>query len=287
MSTHTPNFNLPILGAGAGLRHAHFDVILEKKPPFAWFEIILDDFLDFGGRDPEMLFRIQAEYPVIPHGVCLSIGSTDPLDVNYLKRVKLFLDKLKAPWYSDHLCFTMVDHTNLNDLIPLPFTSEAVKHLVERIKIVQDIIERPFLVENVTRYITVSDREMSESEFLCSILEKANCGLLLDVTNVYLNSRFHGYNADAFIDSLPLHRVGQMHLAGWEPGADGKIIDSHDAPVPPEVLELFERTITKTGPTSVLVEWDNLLPPMERLLEETRTVNAIMHRACGLVANAA
>lgn len=270
------NFGLPAMGGGAGLRHEHFDQILNKKPPFRWFEIISEDFMGYGGVVRETLEEIRKNYPIIGHGVEMSIGSTDPLNMEYLKNLRAFLDAIDSPWTSDHLCFTMVDHTNLVDLIPLPFTREAVEHVANRIKIAQDVLERPFLVENVTRYVTVSDREMSEAEFLSSVVETANCGILLDVTNVHLNSKFHGYDALAFIKSLPLERVGQMHLAGWDPMEDGEVIDSHDAPVPPEVWTLFEQTIALTGPTSALIEWDNQLQSVERLLEETKMADQLM-----------
>ncbi len=273
------NFNLKPLGAGAGLRHEHFSEVLTNSPPFNWFEIILENFMGVGGYTKRSFEAIKSKYTIIPHGVCLSIGSTDPLDMNYLKRVKLFLDDINAPWTSDHLCFTMVDHTNLNELIPIPFTKESLNNVIERVKIVQDVFERPFLLENVTRYLTVSDREMSEGEFISSILEHANCGLLLDVTNVYLNSLYHGYDSFEFISSLPIERVGQIHLAGWEE-EDGKIIDSHDAPVPEPVWALFQKTIALTGPTSVLIEWDSQLPSVQRLLQETEMAQNIIDGIC-------
>ncbi len=278
------NFDLPWLGGGAGLRNEHFDEILEKRPPFRWFEIITENFMGFGGRVRELFEEISKHYRIIGHGVCMSIGSTDPLDMDYLKNLKSFLDKVKSPWASDHLCFTMVDHTNLNELIPLPFTQECVDNVVSRLKIIQDVLERPFLVENVTRYMTISDREMNESEFITAVLEGANCGLLLDVTNAYLNSKFHGYDALEFIKSLPLERVGQMHLAGWEADSDGTIIDSHDAPVPPEVWTLFKETIKLTGPSSVLVEWDNQLPSAERLLVETQMADQVISEVTKMAA---
>ncbi|MBN8548799.1 MAG: DUF692 domain-containing protein [Deltaproteobacteria bacterium] len=270
------NFGLPPLGAGAGLRHAHFDDIIKHKPPFRWFEVINEDFMNFGGYVKECFEEIRKHYKVVGHGVCMSIGSTDPLDMQYLQNLKAFLDHIDSPWTSDHLCFTMVDHTNLNDLIPLPFTREAVDNVVSRVKIVQDVLERPFLLENVTRYVTVSDREMNESQFINSILEEANCGLLLDVTNAYLNSKFHGNDPLEFIKSLPLDRVGQMHVAGWEALEDGSFIDSHDAPVPQPVWDLFQEVLKLTGPSSVIVEWDNLLPPVTQLLEEAQQANRIM-----------
>lgn len=269
------NFNLPALLGGAGLRHEHFEQILSERPEFRWFEIITENFLDFGGAARESLFEIAAHYQIIGHGVCLSVGSTDELDLNFLRRLKQFLREIRSPWYSDHLCFTMVDHTNLNELIPLPFTTAAVENCVERIKVIQDTLELPFLVENVTRYMTVSDREMNEAEFITRIIEGANCGLLLDLTNVTLNAKFHAFDAWNFVKSLPLERVGQIHLAGWEPDGD-QIIDSHDAPVPEEVWQLFQKTIELIGPTSVLVEWDASLPPMQQLLDETRHADKII-----------
>lgn len=270
------NFGLTPLGAGAGLRHAHFEDIIKSKPAFRWFEIINEDFMNFGGYVKEAFEEIRKHYKIIGHGVCMSIGSTDPLDMGYLKNLKRFLDHINSPWTSDHLCFTMVDHTNLNDLIPLPFTREAVDNVVSRVKVVQDVLERPFLLENVTRYVTVSDREMTESQFINSVLEESGCGLLLDVTNAYLNAHFHGNDALEFIKSLPLERVGQMHLAGWETQEDGSFIDSHDAPVPQPVWGLFQEVLKLTGPSSVIVEWDNLLPPVGRLLEEATQANSLI-----------
>jgi uncharacterized protein (UPF0276 family) len=275
------NFGLPALGGGVGLRHKYFEDILEKRPRCGWFEIIIDDFVGAGGRDVAYLRRIREHYPIIGHGVCCSLGSTDPLDIAYIKKLKAVLDSIDSPWFSDHLCFTMVDHTNLNDLIPLPFTREAVNNVVDRIKVIQDIIERPFLIENITRYITVSAREMSEHEFLTAVLEGANCGLLLDITNVYLNAQFHRYDPLEFVRSIPHQRIGQMHLAGWTPAHDGTIIDSHDAPVTPAVWSLFEEVLKITGPSSALVEWDNALPPLERLLAEADFANAAITAVCG------
>lgn len=276
------NYNLPSFGAGAGLRHEHFAAILEQQPPFRWFEIIMENFIGIGGYTKRSFDQIREQYRIIPHGVCLSIGSTDPLDFLYLRKVKNFLDEIDAPWTSDHLCFTMVDHTNLNELIPLPFTRECVNNVVERVKVVQDVLQRPLLLENVTRYLTLSDREMSEAEFLTSILEESNCGLLLDVTNVQLNSIFHGYDAYEFIASLPLQRVGQIHLAGWEEEDDGQLIDSHDAPVPDSVWKLFQQTLELVGETSVLIEWDAKLPAVERLLQETTIAQQMIDAVCGL-----
>ena len=270
------NFNLPALGGGAGLRHAHFAEILETKPDFNWFEIINEDFYSYGGRSREVLQEIKKTYPIIGHSVALSIGSTDPLNIEYLKDLKVFLKEINSPWTSDHLCFTMIDHTNLNELIPLPFTNEAVRNVVSRIKIIQDILEVPFLIENITRYITVSNREMSEIEFINRIIAESGCGLLLDITNVYLNSQYHKYDPWEFIKTLPLDKIGQIHLAGSEPDENGVMIDSHDAPVMPEVWDLFKKTLDLSGPTSALVEWDNSLPTVQQLLQEAKLADQII-----------
>jgi uncharacterized protein (UPF0276 family) len=274
------NYNLPALGGGAGLRSEHFDAILEQRPAFKWFEIITENFYKSGGYTKDRFDQIREHYQIIPHSVCLSIGSTDSLDWDYLRSLKGFLRSIKAPWTSDHLCFTMVDHANLNDLIPIPFTKESADNVVARVRIIQDYLEVPFLIENVTRYVTVSDREMSEGEFIRYVAENAGCGLLLDVTNAYLNSRFHGWDAEQFILSLPLERVGQVHLAGWED--DGEVIDSHDAPVPPEVWELFKKVLPAIGPTSALVEWDSKLPKVERLLQEAAMADDLVRQYGGL-----
>ena len=269
------NFNLPWLGGGAGLRHQHFQEIISGKPAFPWFEIIVDDFVDIGGYVRECFEEIRKSYRIVPHGVGMSIGSTDPLDMKYLTGVKQFLDRIEAPWYSDHLCFTMVDHINLESLVPVPFTKEAVTHISKRVRFVQNYLERPFLLENVTRYITVSDREMSEAEFIGSILEEADCGLLLDVTNVTLNAKYHNFDPLEFLKALPLERVGQVHLAGWE-GEGDDVIDSHDAPVPPQVWELFQELLKRTGPTSAIVEWDKSIPPVAQLLQEALTADKLI-----------
>lgn len=258
------------------MRHSHMEEIVETKPTCHWFEIIAEAFAFVGGRDAELLSQIQKDYPVVAHGVGLSVGSTDPLNFSYLKGLKAFLDRINSPWYSDHLCFTMVDHININELVPLPFTKEAARNCIDRIRIIQNYLERPFLIENVTRYMTVSDSEMSETEFINIILDQADCGLLLDVTNVYLNSQIHHFDPIQFIKSLPLRRVGQMHLAGWESRVDGEILDSHDGPIPMEVYDLFAETIKLVGPSSVVVEWDRKLPPLSMLVAEARVVDEIM-----------
>ena len=275
------NFNLSPLGAGIGLRHQHFAEIISNRPKLGWLEIIVEDFMGQGGPAIEQFQEIAKYYPIVGHSVCMSIGSSDPLDFEYLANYREFLREINSPWTSDHLCFTMVDHSNLNELLPLPFTIESANNVIERVKIVQNELERPFLLENVTRYLTLSDREMSELEFINTILEEANCGLLLDLTNVYLNSKVFDFDPLEFIKALPLSRVGQIHLAGYEPNSDGSIIDSHDAPVTPEVWDLLEKTLSLIGPTSVLIERDRNLPPIESLASEAASAETLINKVCG------
>ncbi len=273
--TSTSNYGLKPLGAGIGLRRQHFREIIERKPPIAWFEVIPENFINRGGFVADSLRKIADHYPLVAHGVSLSIGSTDPLDMDHLKQLKAFCKACDSPWVSDHLCFTMVDHINLNDLIPLPFTAEAVKNVASRVNIVQDYLERPFLLENVTYYMTVSQSEMSEAEFIASVLTASDCGLLLDVSNVLLNSVNHHFDPIEFIDAIPLDRVGQLHLAGFEQHGD-ILLDTHAKPVADDTWDLYKEVLKRIGPTSVLVEWDSQIPALDRLIQEADKARTLM-----------
>ncbi|RME39781.1 MAG: DUF692 domain-containing protein [Planctomycetota bacterium] len=275
MTTRKRNFGLKPLGAGIGLRRVHASEILRRQPPVRWFEVIPENFIGRGGFCADVLRKVAEQYPVIGHGVSLSIGSTDPLDREHLARLKAFCRDVKSPWFSDHLCFTMVDHVNLNDLIPLPFTEETVRHVVERVRIVQETLEVPFLLENVTYYMAPSRSQMSEAEFITRILEGANCGLLLDVSNVVLNARNHGYDPVGFLDSIPLDRVGQLHLGGYEQEGD-ILLDTHSRPVSAETWSLYRAVLERIGPTSVLIEWDAEIPALDRLMEEADQAQRLM-----------
>ncbi len=267
--------SLPRLGAGIGLRRQHFSDIIERKPPIRWFEAIPENFLGRGGFIADSLRQIAAEYTLIAHGVSLSIGSTDPLDMTQLKRLKAFCEDIRSPWFSDHLCFTMVDHINLNDLIPLPFTKEAALHVAKRARIVQDVLERPFALENVTYYMAPSRSEMTEAQFITLILEEADCGLLLDVSNVILNTKNQGYDAEQFLDAIPMERVIQLHLAGYEENGD-ILLDTHAKPVSDETWNLYRKVIEQIGPSSALVEWDAEIPSLDRLLQEAEMAQRLM-----------
>lgn len=275
------NSDLPALGAGIGLRSEHYDEIRETHPDVGWFEVIPENFIGRGGYVAKALREIAAEYKCVGHGVGLSIGSTDPLDMAHLQGLGELLDLIDSPWYSDHLCFTMVDHVNLNDLIPLPFTEEAIRHVAERARVVQDVLQRPLLLENVTYYAAPSRSQMSEAEFITRLLDAANCGLLLDVTNVCLNAKNQEYDAIEFIDSIPLERVGQLHLAGYDDRAHANVrLDTHSQPVSDDTWDLYRLVLERIGATSVLVEWDVEVPSLERLLGERHEAQRLMDETC-------
>lgn len=266
---------LPVLGAGVGLRRQHFDEIVERRPPVRWFEVIPENFIGQGGRISCALERIAEQYRLVAHGVGLSIGSADPLDFAHLGRVKRFCDQVESPWFSDHLCAAMVEHMNLNEMQPLPFNETTVRHVVSRAKVVQDILERPFLLENVAFYKASSASQLSEAEFISRVLEGADCGLLLDVSNVILNSKNHGFDSVEFLGSIPLRRVVQLHLAGYEEYGDF-LLDTHAKPVSDETWALYREVIRRIGPSSVLVEWDAEIPALNRLLQEAEMAQSVM-----------
>lgn len=267
--------DLPKLGAGIGLRRSHFARIIDERPAVRWFEVIPENFIGRGGFVAASLRTIAERYPLVAHGVSLSIGSTDPLDRDHLRRLKRFCDEVRSPWFSDHLCFTMVDHVNLNDLIPLPFTDETVRHVVARAKIVQQELERPFALENVTYYLAPSRSQMTEARFITRICEEADIGLLLDVSNVVLNSKNHGFDPVAFLDEIPLDRVVQLHLAGFEDAGE-VLLDTHACPVADETWALYREVIRRIGSTSALVEWDAKIPTLERLIQEADMAQTLM-----------
>jgi uncharacterized protein (UPF0276 family) len=262
------------LGHGVGLRRPHWDELLRTPARVDFVELLADNFLGRGGAPARMADRVRATWPCVIHGVALSIGGPAPLDSDYLDAVAALARRTGARWYTDHVCFSNAFGVELHELLPLPFTREAVRHVVDRVRQVQARLgpDLPFGLENATTYLRFprSD-EMSEAEFLTEIVSGADCGLLLDVNNVYVNSVNHGFDPRAFIDALPLDRVMQVHLAGHE-WVDGTIIDTHGTRMIPEVLDLYAYTLEKTGPVSTLVEWDHQIPPLEVLLAENDRV---------------
>ena len=257
----------PHLGLGVGLRTVHFDYILERRPPVDWFEIISENFIDSRGRPRYVLNQIAERYPVVMHGVSLSIGSTDPLDFEYLGKLKALAREIRPRWISDHVCWTGVAGRNTHDLLPLPLTEESLRHVVDRLRILQDFLERPFVLENPSTYVGFTGSTLSEWEFLARMAEEADCGLLLDVNNVYVSSVNHDFDPEQFIGSVPPERVVQFHLAGHT-NCRTHLIDTHDGEVIDPVWKLYRLAHRLTGGVSTLLEWDARIPPFPVLHAE-------------------
>jgi hypothetical protein len=257
----------PYLGFGLGLRIPHYQTILDTKPAIDWFEILSENYMVPGGKPLHFLDRIRSHYPVVMHGVSLSIGSTDPLNRDYLKSLKQLAARAEPAWISDHLCWTGVHGKNMHDLLPLPYTEEAIAHVADRIAQVQDYLGRRILIENVSSYLTYKDSGPSEWEFLSAVVERADCLILLDVNNIYVSSFNHDFDPVAYLEGVPRERVQQFHLAGHR-HLDTHIIDTHDEPIVDPVWELYEAAVRRFGPVSTMIERDDNIPPLEELLAE-------------------
>jgi uncharacterized protein (UPF0276 family) len=257
----------PALGFGLGLRVDHYDAILAGDPAIDWLEIVSENYMIPGGRPLHYLARFRERYPLVMHGVSMSIGSTDALNLDYLKQLKKLADFVQPAWISDHLCWTGVGGRNLHDLMPLPYTLEAVEHVAARVRQVQDVLERPLVLENVSSYVGYRQSQMSEWAFLAEIARRADCLLLLDVNNVYVSSHNHSFDAREYLDGLPPDRIQQIHLAGHLHQGD-LIIDTHDAPVAAAVWDLYAYALRRFGPVSTMIERDDQIPPLEELLAE-------------------
>jgi uncharacterized protein (UPF0276 family) len=255
------------LGFGLGLRIDHFHHILEHRPPVDWFEIISENFMVAGGKPKYYLHAIREHYPMVMHGVSLSIGGTDPLDMEYLRRLKTLANEVQPEWISDHLCWTSVHGINSHDLIPLPYTEEAAAHVADRIRQVQDFLGRQMLVENVSSYVTFNDSEMQEWDFLNEVCRRADCLLLFDINNIYVSARNHGFDPMVYIDAVDPTRVRQFHLAG---GIDygSYVIDTHDQPIRGEVWQLYAEALKRFGAVSTMIERDANIPEFPELLAE-------------------
>ena len=255
------------LGFGLGLRPDHYDAILADRPAIDFFEALTENYLVSGGKPLHYLDRIRAHYPIVLHGVSLSIGSTTPLNAKYLKAVRALADRTQPEWISDHLCWTGVDGINLHDLMPLPYTEPALAHIVPRVREVQDVLGMRILLENVSSYVAYSASQMSEWEFLSRLAEEADCLLLLDVNNVYVNSVNHGFDPREFIARVPAGRVAQLHLAGHEHHGS-YIVDTHDALISDPVWDLYRYTRARLGGVSTMIERDANIPPLHELVAE-------------------
>ncbi len=247
---------IPNLGIGIGLRVPHYEEIFRDKPDIDWFEIISENFMIDGGKALENLHKILEQYKVVQHGVSLAIGSPDPLDFEYLKKLKALAKITKTPWISDHLCWGRLPGAHYHDLLPLPYTHEVIDYVAERARIVQDYLELPFALENLSSYVEFKQDEMPEWEFYSAVVEKADIFMMLDVNNIYVSSRNHGFNTKDYINNIPLERVLQIHLAGHTDHGD-YVLDTHDNYVKDEVWALYAEVYSRTGGVSTLLEWDD------------------------------
>lgn len=265
----TDSTGWPRLGCGVGLRAQHYDHILSERPRMDWFEAITENFMDSGGRPVRILEDVRRHYPVALHGVSLSIGSADPLHAGYLARLKELVGRIEPFVVSDHLCWCGVDGGNLHDLLPLPFTEEAIEHVARRIGQVQDLLGRPILIENVSSYVTYRHSTVPEWEFLAETARRAGCGILLDLNNVYVNSVNHGFDPLTYLRHIPGELVGQFHLAGHT-NMGRYLFDTHGGEVIDPVWQLYRQALELYGKVSTLIEWDEHIPSFERLAEEAR-----------------
>lgn len=281
-----------VSGVGLGLRWEFIDEILETKPALDFVEVSPENYIGRGGYYDEALDRACELWPVLTHGLTMSLGGTDPLREGYLQDLRAFCDRVKSPWHSDHLCFSTFGGVVLHDLLPIAFKKSEVGRIADRIKRAQDAVGRPMAIENVSFYLHPGKREMTEAEFIAQVCDAADCGLMLDVNNAYVNATNFAFDVDTWMRNVPLDRVVQMHVAGhdwytegdWAPAGEGDresalIVDTHGNTVTADVLALLERTLEKTGPVPVLLERDQSFPPLEVLLAEVASIKTLWERA--------
>jgi uncharacterized protein (UPF0276 family) len=261
------SLHLPYLGHGAGLRREHYAEVIRTRPPIDWFEVISENFMVAGGNPRRVLAAVRAHYPIVLHGVSLSIGSTDPLDERYLDELAALARDIEPAWISDHLCWGAAAGVQSHDLLPLPYTEESLAHVVARVGRVQDRLGRRILLENPSSYLTYAESTITEWEFLAEVARRADCGILLDVNNVYVSAHNHGFSARDYLAGIPAERVGQIHLAGHSQLGE-LLLDTHDHAVPDPVWDLYRAFVARAGRRSTLVEWDEHVPPLARLVEE-------------------
>lgn len=268
---------IPNLGIGVGLRVPHYDAIFKNQPDVDWFEIISENFMVDAGKPLENLARILERYPVVQHGVSLAIGSPEPLDFDYLKKLKKLAAFTKTPWISDHLCWGRVPGANYHDLLPLPYTKEVIDYVAERARIVQDFLELPFALENLSSYVAFKEDRMPEWEFYTQVVEKADIYMMLDVNNIYVSSRNHGFDPEEYYQNIPLDRVLQIHLAGHT-DLGTHVLDTHDHPVRDEVWDLYAKIYPKTKGVSTLLEWDDNFVSFEETWAEAKKAKEFQNK---------
>lgn len=262
-----PAYTQPPLGFGLGLRTEHFDHVLTTQPEVDWFEVLSENFMVAGGKPRYYLKEIGERYPLVMHGVSMSIGSTDPLNMDYLKALKQLANDVQPQWISDHICWTSVHGVNSHDLLPLPYTEETIKHVAERISRVQDVLGRRILMENVSSYLSYQDSTMDEWEFVNAVADASDCLILLDINNIYVSARNHHFNPLDYLAKINPNRVQQFHLAGHSDYGD-YVIDTHDNDVPNSVWELYREALLRFGGVSTMIERDANIPEFPALLNE-------------------
>ena len=262
-------------GVGIGLRVPHYRHILEKKPIVDWFEIISENYMIDAGRPLSVLDSILDQYRVVQHGVSMYLGSADPLSREHLRRLKSLVRRTGTPWLSDHLCWGSVDGTYTHDLLPMPYTFEAARITAEKVRQAQDFLEIPIAVENVSSYAEFHVSQMTEWEFLTEVVEHADCGILLDVNNIYVSSQNHSFDPRKYVDAIPADRVAQIHIAGHSK-FEKYILDTHDHPVLDPVWSLYARAIERCGPTATLLEWDDSIPSFDEVHAEALKANRFL-----------
>jgi uncharacterized protein (UPF0276 family) len=268
---------MQLSGFGLGLRPCHYEAILSGPQPIDWLEVITENYLVPGGKPLDYLQRIRERFPVVMHGVSLSIGSTDPLDVDYLKSVRALAARIEPHWISDHLCWTGIEGKNLHDLLPLPYTEEALDWVVSRVGQVQDALGRQILLENVSSYLTFHASGMNEWEFLREVALRADCSILLDINNIYVSSVNHGFDPVEYLRTIPKSRIRQFHLAGHS-DMGGHLIDTHDHPIIEPVWDLYAKALGLFGNVPTMIERDDNIPELSELVAELDVARAIAAR---------
>lgn len=278
LSSHTKPEHF--LGFGLGLRTDHFQDVLNDKPDIDWFEVVSENFMVDGGKPKHFLHAIRELYPMVMHGVSLSIGSTDPLNLDYLRRLKVLTNELQPEWISDHLCWTGAHGTNSHDLLPLPYNEEALQHVCDRIDQVQTFLGRKILLENVSSYVSYKSSEMSEWQFFNEVARRSGCEILLDINNIYVSARNHNFDPQAYIDGIDKEKVKQFHLAGHSDYGT-YVIDTHDHPVCDPVWDLYQKALAKFGWISTMIERDDNIPPLAELLAEVNIARELAYKTLG------
>ena len=257
----------PLLGSGLGLRREHYREVIETRPAVDWFEVISENFMGTGGNPRRVLESVRRDYPLVLHGVSLSIASTEPLDRRYLDQLAALARDIQPAWISDHLCWGTAHGINAHDLLPVPYTEEALAHVAERVDAVQEHLGQRILLENPSSYLAYRDVDMTEYDFLAELSRRADCGILLDVNNIFVSAHNHGFDPHAYLAAIPAERVGQIHLGGHlQEGS--LLIDTHDGPVRDEVWQLYAEAIARLGPRSTMIEWDAHVPELHELQAE-------------------